>query len=788
MKKIDYTIVIIGLISIIISLFLHYMDTYSLVETKLYDARFKFRGPLIEWDSDIILLEINDEAYRLIPESYPYPRGNVWSRVVRNLTDAGAKVIAFDIQFDSEDHTTQAIKNSLESECLNCKFEDQDQKFYNSINYAISNGTKVILASKIGYETSRIPSDYIVMPNKIIMAANPYTGLVDHEVDIIDNVSRRYTIFSSLPSVPKNKILSFGVQSVLSFLDIDSKIIISEDFKNDMIDINSIKIKAFRKEASFLVNYYGARSSIYNTFPRYPLSNVIDNYDYDLIDSLEDNNWMDMYINDKHPLYNYYGRSKSPFENKIVIIGSTLLEDHDLMETPFFSFQNEENLIPGMEFHANAMQQLIHSNYINVPTQTLKLTKESVYYHFFIAAFFVFIVLLISNYFSIIYGTLITFSLALLWFSFSMGLFINDNLWIFNYIILALKNQHYSSLSTSSNISILLPVFPPIATIFITYGINLSYNLFTEQRNKNFLKETFGRYISPELIDEMYSDKKIPELGGEGGIRTAFFSDIESFSTISEQLTATELVELLNEFLSDQTEILINNHGTLDKYEGDAILAFFGAPIYYEDHARQAIDTGIDLHKNLVLLKKKWANEKNKWPDDVLKMNMRIGINTGEMVTGNMGSKLHMNYTMMGSVVNLASRLESSAKYYGIYYHTTYHTIKEAGIERYEWRYIDRVIFKGLTKWNQTIEVFGYKGSVDKDIKKLIKNFHKGLEHYYEKKWDDALIFFEKSIKYETIPNKNNINPSKVFISRIKENKEKELSSNWDGVVSLDNK
>ena len=204
--------------------------------------------------------------------------------------------------------------------------------------------------------------------------------------------------------------------------------------------------------------------------------------------------------------------------------------------------------------------------------------------------------------------------------------------------------------------------------------------------------QILSTFYSNNLIDEMYINKKMPELGGESGIRTAFFSDIESFSRISEQLNASGLVELLNEFLSEQTEILIQNNGTLDKYEGDAILAFFGAPIYYEDHARQAIDTGIELHENLHLLKKRWKKQKNKWPEDVMNMNMRIGINTGEMVTGNMGSKLHMNYTMMGEVVNLASRLETAAKFYGVYFHSTYKTLNEAGIERYEWRFLDKVI------------------------------------------------------------------------------------------------
>jgi len=785
MKKINYTIISIGIISILTSLLLYGLGVYSLIENKLYDARFKLRGPLSDWNSKVILVEIDDESYRLIAESYPYPRGTVWSRAITNLTKAGAKVIAIDIQFDSEDHTSRTLQNY--KDCHKCEILDQDDTFANSITYSIKNGSKILLASKIGYEPTRIPSDYIVLPTDAIMEANPYTGLVDHEVDAIDNVSRRYTIFSKLPSEPDNILLSFGINAVLSYLDLDKTIKIIQDVENDIIDINGLIVKAYRKEAAFLMNYYGPVSSLYKTFPRYSLSQVLDNSDYDLL--LEDTDWIDMYINEKHPLYNKFGLENSPFKDKIVIIGSSLKEDHDFRETPYFSYGNNENPTPGLEFHAHAIQQLLDNNYIKVPTKSLNLTIESFLYDFLLILLFVIIILYIANNSSILISISSTLIIILSWFSFSMGIFINDYFWIFKIIINSFYVEPIYIFSSSvTDTSYLLPVCYPIATIMITYGLNLSYNLFDEQKNKNFLKDTFGRYISPELIDDMYKNKKVPELGGQSGIKTAFFSDIESFSKISEELSASQLVEFLNEFLSEQTSILIENKGTLDKYEGDGILAFFGAPVFYNKHAQHAIDTGVELQNNLNLLKNRWKKEKNRWPNSILNMNMRIGINSGEMVTGNMGSDLHMNYTMIGEEVNLASRLESGAKSYGIYFHTTYKTLEKAGIDRYNWRYIDKVIFKGFSDWKQTVEILGYKDEKNESINKLIKLFHQGLNFYYKKDWESATKSFKNSLKYERIDNDKQNNPSSIFIKRCNFYKKNPPSEDWIGIYKLDRK
>tara|TARA_B110000116_G_scaffold271792_1_gene293706 strand:- start:1463 stop:2575 length:1113 start_codon:yes stop_codon:yes gene_type:complete len=370
-----------------------------------------------------------------------------------------------------------------------------------------------------------------------------------------------------------------------------------------------------------------------------------------------------------------------------------------------------------------------------------------------------------------------------------MGVFINDHLWLLKVIINNFSdNVNYTLSSTLGDINYLLPVCFPIATVLVTYGLNLAYNLFDEKKNKDFLKETFGRYISPKLIEDMYNSKKIPQLGGQSGEKTAFFLDIESFSKISEELTASELVEFLNEFLSSQTKILVDNKGTLDKYEGDAILAFFGAPIFYENHAQKAIDTGVELQKNLNDLKINWKVEKNSWPKSILNMKMRIGINSGDMVTGNMGSNLHMNYTMIGEEVNLASRLESGAKSYGIYFHTTYKTLQKADQDRYEWRFIDRVIFKGFTESKQTVEILGYKNKISEDTKILIKFFHKALNYYYNRDWVNAIKFFEKSLKYESVSKNSYLNPSAIFIKRCNLYIECNPSLDWDGIHKLGRK
>ena len=236
-----------------------------------------------------------------------------------------------------------------------------------------------------------------------------------------------------------------------------------------------------------------------------------------------------------------------------------------------------------------------------------------------------------------------------------------------------------------SNHHVWLDMVGPLSTLSIGYlGITV-YNYIQEEKNKNFLKDSFGTYVSPELIDQMYESGEEPSLGGEEGYHTAFFTDIQSFSAFSEKLTASELVALLNQYLTDMTDVLLENNGTLDKYIGDAIVAFYGAPIEVDDHELWACRTAIKMQENLEILRKGWREEGDRWPEIVHNMQNRIGISSGQMVTGNMGSESRMNYTMMGDNVNTAARLESSAKQYGIYIQiadSTYRPIKDKLVVR----------------------------------------------------------------------------------------------------------
>ena len=735
---------------------------------------------------DVVIVEIDDESYRLICEGYPYTRGRVWSEVVKNLTDANAKLIVFDIMFDSPDHTTRIINNALSDNCSNCSYLDADIEFSNSIKYAKENNTDIILASKIGYDINRVPPQYYVNPYQTLLKSDPYLGLIDQESDMIDNVIRRYPVYNKIYSDSIYQ-LSLATRAALVYMNIENYEIIN-DARNSQIKFNNYSINTYSNEASFLINYYGPNSNIYQTFDTFSLSNVIDSKEYDLCNIDEDDDWIDKYIDKDNPLYSFFGREKNPFNDKIVIIGSSLQEDNDFIETPYFNYNKSENPMPGVEMHANAIQQLLDSDFIKVPSSTLSLTKTSLSYHIIIILFFVISTLLLSNIRFFILSILSIILLLVLWFSFSIGVFLCDQLWLLKYCINLFQTNHYSYNSPGINQSVMLPVVLPLGSIFITYGINLSYKLFKEQSDKNFLKDTFGKYVSPKLIDDMYENKKLPELGGESGIRTAFFSDLQSFSTISEQLTSKELVDLLNEFLSSQTEIILNNKGTLDKYEGDAILSFFGAPLFFETHAKAAIDSGVSCQNNLVKLCQKWSSEGDKWPEIVHTMKMRIGINTGEMVTGNMGSKHFMNYTMMGDVVNIAARLESAAKQYGIFFHTTEETLFSANVDNYSWRYIDRVQFVGKTVWHQTVEVLGFIKDEDNRIKKLTSLYNKGLEEYYNQNWDKAIELFDKSNKYETYNEDEDINPSKIFIERAYEFKRYPPRSGWRGAFILVNK
>ena len=338
-----------------------------------------------------------------------------------------------------------------------------------------------------------------------------------------------------------------------------------------------------------------------------------------------------------------------------------------------------------------------------------------------------------------------------------------------------------------SNYHIWLDMVGPLSTLGVGYlGITV-YNYIQEEKNKNFLKDSFGTYVSPELIDQMYESGEEPSLGGEEGYHTAFFTDIQSFSAFSEKLTASELVALLNQYLTNMTDVLLENNGTLDKYIGDAIVAFYGAPIEVDDHELWACRTAIKMQDNLEILRQGWRDEGDRWPEIVHNMQNRIGISSGQMVTGNMGSDSRMNYTMMGDNVNTAARLESSAKQYGIYIQiadSTYQAVKDRVVARD----LDNVRVMGKEEPVKVWELISEKGLEPEKYKKILPAYHEALELYQNQEWARAIEAFKASDDLEDMFPGRKTNPSRIYIPRCEHFLSNPPGDNWDGVWTLTSK
>ncbi len=435
------------------------------------------------------------------------------------------------------------------------------------------------------------------------------------------------------------------------------------------------------------------------------------------------------------------------FENKVILIGSTLAGLMDLRTTPV------QETFPGVEIHASTMLSYMTDEFVQPKSRAANIVAILLLGVFTGA---------ILVHFKIFLSLALTLVIAGLW-------------------ILFAYTEFFTSL-------IIWEVVRPVVGIgFAFLGENL-YKYLILEKDKRFLRKSFSTYISPEMIDRLVDEGIEPELGGVSDILTAYFTDIQSFSSFSEILTASQLVELLNEYLTAMTETLLEHGGTLDKYEGDAIVAFFGAPLPMEDHAARSIETALDMQEQLAKLRAQWASEGEKWPDLVHEMRMRIGLNTGEFVTGNMGSSTRMNYTMMGDIVNTAARLEASAKVYGIYIQATIANLEHAGRDNYEWRDIDKVKVMGKSESVETVEIMARKGELPPQLLEMKDIFQAGIQLYKQQQWDQAKALFAKSEKIEEVFPKRPGNPSLVYMDRCDFFKADPPGDDWDGSWTLTSK
>lgn len=260
-------------------------------------------------------------------------------------------------------------------------------------------------------------------------------------------------------------------------------------------------------------------------------------------------------------------------------------------------------------------------------------------------------------------------------------------------------------------------------------------------RTKKALR-SFKRYVPAELVHQIVMTKKEAVLSGDEIEATFMFTDIEGFTSISENVEIGSLVEKMGSYFEIMTTIIHKNRGTVDKYIGDAVMAFWGAPDYLEDHAYLACKSALECNEQVSRLNMLLAEE--GFP----LLNTRIGIHTGKAIIGNMGYSERLNYTAIGDTVNMASRLEGINKFYDtgiLISDDTYKTVKDAFITRR----LDRVIFKGKKAWVTVYELLGTRGETDPDMVKFADSYNKAMDLFYEREWQDAVIFFNKAEKYK---------------------------------------
>ncbi|ADE54878.1 adenylate/guanylate cyclase domain-containing protein [Coraliomargarita akajimensis] len=333
--------------------------------------------------------------------------------------------------------------------------------------------------------------------------------------------------------------------------------------------------------------------------------------------------------------------------------------------------------------------------------------------------------------------------------------------------------------------NLILPLLEPIGAALTAALFVLLLKVGAEEWQRRRIKSMFGAYLSPELVNEMVESRRDPELGGTQAEITALFSDVEGFSMLSELLSPDELVTLMNEYLGAMTEELHVEGGTLDKYIGDAIVTMFGMPIPDVEHAAKACLGAIRMQERHAALREEWSKG-GRWPVEVSQMRTRIGLNTGNAVVGNMGSRVRFSYTMMGDSVNLAARCESGAKFYGIYTMLTDATVRKARqvLTDLRVRRLDRIVVKGKS---EPIEVYElWDSSMDCErFDQCRELYESAFDRYLARDWAGAVELFTQALEVEPLRGVSSTTPSAVLLARSRELLEQGVPDRWDGVYRM---
>jgi adenylate cyclase len=432
-------------------------------------------------------------------------------------------------------------------------------------------------------------------------------------------------------------------------------------------------------------------------------------------------------------------------KDKIVLVGATAMAIGDLRNTPF---QSGSSSYMGVEVHANIIDNLLHDSERGRTFLARGIRED-----------------LIDT------GSILLFGLVFgAWFARIKPLYstlsLVLSLAVFGWFV------YFSFVSMGRWLSFVIPA----GTLVANYAVITSFRMIFEEREKRKIRKTFSQYLSPGVIALIEKDpQKYIRPGGETKELTVMFSDIRGFTSLSEGMTADELVRLLNEYLGEMTDVIFKNLGTLDKYIGDAIMAFWGSPYPQSDHAMRACTCAIEMIRGLEKLNLKWQAEGRK------EIAIGIGVNTGPVNVGNMGSAKRLAWTVMGDNVNLASRLEGMTKQYRSRIVISEGTYRQVAAH-FVCRELDRIRVKGKHQPVVVYELMDVAAARPK-YQALITRFESAMEAYHLQNWRDAAGRFG-----ELLASYPDDGPTQIFLQRAVEFLETAPEPDWDGVYVMKSK
>ncbi len=714
------------------------------IELRTVDLRFRSRGALKPQPR--VVLAVVDEKSINQEGKWVWPREK-FTRLVQKLSEAGARVVAFDIGFLEESnrdllHTIGEIQQAArqlapQNPALDRYFEDLGREAHSDLQLAraiADSRARIVLGYFFHMNRDGLThlgeKDFKDLQKRVRQGVYPmvrYASRQAQAVPLIEAVAPQsnvspiaeaashagfFNMFPDsdgvvrwIPAVVKFRDTLYAPLAVMAAsADADQPISVAvEEYGVQSVRIGPVQLPT-DELGRLLINYRGPA----RTFPHIPVTDI---------------------LNDQVP--------KEALADKIVLVGATAVGIYDLRVTPFGS------VFPGIEIHASVLDSILSQDFLQQPNWAAV---------FDLAAMLLMglAVWWIHGRTGVVTGTICAVALFGAYIGLCQYLFTARG-WI-------------------------LAMVYPLLVLVLAYVSITALKYIVESRQKKFIRDAFSTYLAPSVVKQLIETPERLVLGGEERQITAFFSDLQGFTSISERLSATELVELLNEFLTEMTDIILASEGTVDKFEGDAIIAFFGAPNEIPDHAAVACLVCLQMQQRLAQLRAAWQAQGKP------ELKMRIGLNSGPAVVGNMGSKQRMDYTMMGDSVNTAARLEGVNKVYGTYTLISASTYRSAA-EQIVARELDAINVVGKSEPVAIYELICPAGQAAPPVLAMIDAYGKGLEAYRGRAWQAAAEFFHQALAIAPEDR-----ASRVMIDRCRQYEADPPPENWNGAYSMTTK